>query len=414
LKTEFYVARRLFQGGSQKKSTGLMVSISVFGIALSLSVMIIAVAVTNGFKREISMKAIGFAADIQITNLNSQYSLYNMSPIPTNQPFLNDLRAIPEVRHVQSYCVKPGIMKSAGEIQGVVLKGIGKDFEWDFFQKNLKEGEVFQVSDSAVSNKIVLSCHMAKLLQLKLNDPVIIYFVQEPTRMRRFTVSGIYETGLMEFDKLFALADMRHIQRLNNWQKDQISGFEIFVRHFDQLEKTTDEIFNIAGTHLSEDGSSLNVQNIRELYSQLFDWLNLQDTTVFIILLLMALVAGFNMISGLLIIILERTSTIGVLKALGAENRFIRKIFLYESLFFIGKGLLWGNIIALTLCWLQWQFGVISLDQESYFLSKVPIDINLTGWLAINAGTTAAILLMLIVPSSIISRISPDMSIKFR
>jgi lipoprotein-releasing system permease protein len=414
LKTEFYIARRLFWGGSQKKSTGLMVSISVFGIALSLAVMMIAVAVTNGFKNEISNKAIGFAADIQITNLDSQYSLYNMSPITAEQPFLNELRQNPEIRHIQQYCIKPGILKSAGEIQGIVLKGIGKDFEWDFFRDNLVEGDVFQISDSVASDKIVLSRHIANLLQLKLGDPVVIYFVQEPVRMRRFTVSGIYETGLMEFDKLFAIVDMSHIQRLNNWKPTQISGYEIFVHHFDRLEATTDDVFNIAGFQLSEDGSSLNIQHIRELYSQLFDWLSLQDTTVFIVLLLMALVAGFNMISGLLIVILERTSTIGILKALGAGNKFIRKIFLHESLFFIGKGLLWGNIIALTLCWLQWQFGIVALDQESYFLNKVPIYIGLADVIIINIGTTLAILLMLLVPSSIISRISPDTSIKYR
>ncbi|MDR2848302.1 MAG: FtsX-like permease family protein [Bacteroidales bacterium] len=414
MKTEFYIAKRLFWGGSQKKSTGLMVSISVFGIALSLSVMIIAVAVTSGFKNEISDKAIGFAADIQITNLDSQYSLYNMSPITAEQPFLNELRQLPELRHIQQYCIKPGILKSAGEIQGIVLKGIGKDFEWDFFREHLVEGDVFQITDSVASDRIVLSRHIANLLQLKLNDPVVIYFVQEPVRMRRFTVSGIYETGLMEFDKLFAIVDMSHIQRLNNWEKNQISGYELFVHHFDRLEATTNDVFDIAGFQLSEDGSSLHIQHIRELYAQLFDWLSLQDTTVFIVLLLMALVAGFNMISGLLIVILERTSTIGILKALGAGDRFIRKIFLHESLFFIGKGLLLGNVLALTLCWLQWQFGIISLDQESYFLDKVPIYIGLADIIVINVGTTLAILLMLLVPSSIISRISPDTSIKYR
>ncbi|MDR1673081.1 MAG: FtsX-like permease family protein [Bacteroidales bacterium] len=414
MKTELYLARRLLSGGTQKKSTGLMVSVSIVGIALSLSVMIVAVSVTSGFKNEIGMKATGFSADIQITNLEGQYSLYNMSPIATEQPFMEALNALPEVRHIQRYCIKPGIMKSAGEIQGIVLKGIAEDFEWDFFEKNLLEGKVFHPTDSVVSDKILLSRHIAKLLQLKTGDPVIIHFVQEPLRIRRFFVCGIYETGLTEFDKMFALVDMAQLQRLNGWKSNQISGFEIFVRHFDRLEATTNEVFNLAGYGLSGDGSSLKIQNVRELYAQLFDWLGLQDTTVFIVLLLMALVAGFNMISGLLIVILERTSTVGVLKALGAGNRFIRKVFLYESVYFIGKGLLWGNFIALSLCWLQWKFGIVALDQESYFLSKVPIRISIVHLLAINAGTTLIILLMLIVPSSIISRISPDTSIKYR
>jgi len=391
-----------------------MVSISIFGIALSVAVMIVAIAITTGFKEEIGHKATGFAADIQITNLDSNHSLYNMSPISADQPFLGTLKETPDVRHVQQYCVKPGIMKSAGEIQGIVLKGVGKDFEWDFFQKNMVEGSVFEIADSAISDRIILSKHIAKLLQLNLGDRVVVYFIQDPPRAYPFTVSGIYNTGLVELDKVYALVDMKRLQRLNSWTPEQISGFEIFIRDFDKIDQMTDKVFDLAGFRLSEDGSSLNIQNVRELYSQIFDWLSLQDTTVAIILLLMVLVAGFNMISGLLIIILERTSAIGVLKALGANSRFIRKVFLYESAFFVGKGLLWGNIIALVLCWVQWQFGVIKLDQESYFLDKAPISIHLLQLIVINIGAAAAILFMLILPSAIISKISPESTIKYR
>ncbi|MDR1154210.1 MAG: ABC transporter permease [Bacteroidales bacterium] len=414
MNTELYIAKRLLKGGSQKKSTGLMVSISIFGIALSVAVMMIAVAITTGFKEEIGRKATGFAADIQITNLDSNRSLYNMSPISASQPFLDALNANPEVRHVQQFCIKPGIMKSADEIQGIVLKGVGGDFDWDFFRNNMIEGDVFETPDSAISNKIVLSKHIAKLLQLKLGDRVVVYFVQVPLRAFPFIISGIYDTGLVELDKKFALVDMRRLQRLNDWTPDQISGFEIFIRNFDNIERVTNEVFDLAGFRLSENGSALNVQNVRELYSQLFDWLSLQDTTVAIILLLMVLVAGFNMISGLLIIILERTSTIGILKALGANSRLIRKIFLYESAFFVGKGLLWGNAIALILCWVQWKFGVITLDQESYFLDRAPISIHLLQLILINIGAASAILLMLILPSAIISKISPESTMKYR
>jgi lipoprotein-releasing system permease protein len=305
-------------------------------------------------------------------------------------------------------------MQSAGEIQGIVLKGVGKDFEWDFFRNNMVEGDVFQLSDSTASNEIILSKHVANLLQLNLNDDVFVHFIQEPPRARRLTVTGIYNTGLVELDKVYALVDMRQIQRLNNWTPEQISGFEIFISNFDRIEQLTGEVFDLAGFRLSDDGSSLDVKNVRDLYSQIFDWLTLQDTTVAIILVLMVLVAGFNMISGLLIIILERTSTIGVLKALGANSRFIRKIFLYESAFFVGKGLLWGNIIALTLCFLQLKFGIITLDQESYFLDKAPISLHLLYLILINIGASAAILLMLILPSAIISRISPESTIKYR
>ena len=415
MNTGLYIAKRLLTGGSQKKSTGLMVSISIFGIALSVAVMIVAVAIATGFKEEIARKATGFAADIQITNLDGNHSLYNMSPISANQPFLDALEEMPEVRHVQQYCIKPGIMKSAGEIQGIVLKGVGKDFEWDFFKNNMVEGDIIQLPDSAPSGGIVLSKHVAKLLKLKLSDDVVIYFIQEPApRARRLTVTGIYNTGLVELDKVYALVDMRHLQHLNVWTSDQISGFEIFIRNFNKIEQMTDEVDDLAGFRLADDGSGLNVQNVRELYSQIFDWLSLQDTTVAIILLLMVVVAGFNMISGLLIIILERTSTIGILKALGANSRLIRRIFLYQSAFFVGKGLLWGNVIALVLCWLQWKFGIVTLDQESYFLDQAPVSIHLLQLILINIGAAAAILLMLILPSAMISKISPETTIKYR
>ena len=391
-----------------------MVSISIFGIALSVAVMIIAVAITTGFKEEIGRKATGFSADIQITNLDGSHSLYNMSPISANQPFINELKAIPEVRHIQQFCIKPGIMKSVDEIQAIVLKGVDRNFEWDFFRRNLVEGSILQLPDSVASNEIILSKHVANLLQLKLGDPVIVFFIQETPRPRRLTLSGIYNTGLVELDKVYALVDMRHIQKISDWSSNQISGFEIFIHDFDRIEQVTNKVFDLAGFRVAEDGSSLNVQNIRDLYSQIFDWLKLQDTTIAIIILLMILVAGFNMISGLLIIILERTSTIGVLKALGANSRLIRKIFLYVSAFFVGKGLLWGNIIALILCWLQWKFGILTLDQESYFLDKAPISLHLWQLFLINIGAAAAILIMLILPSAIISKISPETTIKYR
>ena len=391
-----------------------MVSISIFGIALSVAVMIIAMAITTGFKEEIGRKASGFAADIQITSLSGSHSLYNMSPISVNQPFMGELLSNHEIRHIQQYCIKPGIMKSADEIQGIVLKGMGKDYDWTFFRDNMVEGDVIHLSDTATSNGIVLSRHIARLLKLELGDELIVYFVQQPPRARRLTITGIYNTGLVELDKVYAIVDMRHIQQLNEWAPDQISGFEIFIHNFDRIEHVTYDVFDLAGFRLFDDGSSLNVQNVREMYSQIFDWLSLQDTTVAIILILMVFVAGFNMISGLLIIILERTSTIGVLKAMGANSGFIRKIFLYQSVFFVGKGLLWGNIIALTLCFIQLQFGIITLDQESYFLDKAPISIHLWHLIAINTGAATGILLMLLLPSAIISKISPETTIRYR
>ena len=410
MNTPKYIAKRLLRGGSQKKATGLMVNISVFGIALSVAVMIIAVAITTGFKEEIGQKATGFAADIQITFSSGSPSIYNMDPISASQPFLCELEDMPDIRHIQQFCIKPGIMKSAQEIQGIVLKGIGKDFEWDFFQNNLVEGDIFHISDTTISNEIVISKHIAGLLQLELGDELIIYFVQQPPRARRLTISGIYNTGLVELDQIYALVDMRHIQNINNWEPDQISGFEIFINNFNRIERVTDDIFDI----IWPSNQHLEVHNIRQMYSQIFDWLRLQDTTVAIILIVMAIVAGFNMISGLLIIIIERTSTIGILKAMGADNRFIRKIFRHKSAYFVQKGLLWGNIIALTLCFLQMQFGLLSLDQESYFIDKVPISISLLQLVLINIFAMIWIRLMLLLPPLIISKISPETTMRYR
>ena len=390
-----------------------MVDISVFGISLSIAVMIIATAITAGFKEEISKKATGFAADIQITAVSGSHSLHNMSLISANQPFIEELKAMPEIKRVQQFCIKPGIMKGEGEIQGIVLKGICKDFEWDFFKNNLVAGSVFHLRDT-VSNQIVMSRHTASLLQKDVGDEVLIYFVQQPPRARRMTIAGIYNTGLVELDKVYALVDMRMIQNLNGWEEDEISGFEIFIQDFKKIEQITYEVDFIAGFQLTQDGTFLNVQNIRKMYSQIFDWLSLQNINVIVILVLMAFVAAFNMISGLLIIILERTSTIGVLKAMGANNSFIRKIFRLQAWYFVMKGLIWGNVIALTLCYIQIRYGILSLDQESYFIDKVPIALNFWDIIMINIASSLFIQLMLMLPTLIISKISPEKTIRYR
>jgi lipoprotein-releasing system permease protein len=386
--------------------------IAIVGIALGLAVMILSIAIASGFKKEISNKIIGFGSHIQILNYDSNLS-FETNPINKEQAFYGDIKDLMGIQNIQEFAIKGGLIKTQEDFQGVVLKGIGSDFDWSFFDQNIVEGKSFRVSDSARTNDILISKYVAELLKLKLGDKVISYFIQEPMRMRSFTISGIYETSLAEFDERFALVDIKHIQKLNNWEDNQISGFEILLSDFSKLDKMTDDVRDIVGFRFNPDGSKLKVVSIKEKYYQMFDWLELTDTNVWVILILMVSVAGFNMISGLLILILERTNMIGILKALGTKNWSIRKIFLYQSGFIISKGLLWGNIIGLSMCFLQSQFQIIKLDAASYYLTAVPINLKLWYVLALNAGTLIITVLMLLIPSYIISRLSPEKTIKF-
>ncbi|HNV81241.1 MAG: FtsX-like permease family protein [Tenuifilaceae bacterium] len=413
MKPEFFIAQRLTDASAGKVSLSRpFVRISTVAVALSLSVMIIAVGVMVGFKKEITEKTIGFGSHIQMVNYDSNIS-FETHPIPSTLEFLPDIQSIKGVRHIQTFALKPGIIKTDTEIQGVVLKGVSNDFDWSFFEKNLWDGTILALSDSTASNGAMISKTIAQLLKLQVDDTFDMFFVQEPPRVRRFTVTGIYDSQMAEFDKLFVIGDIRHIQRLNGWAPNQITGFELLIDDFKKIYEVTDEVELITLSHFLDDGSRLKVLNIMQKYPQIFDWLGLQDLNVIVLLVLVLAVAGINMISGLLIIILERTNMIGLLKALGAENRLIRNIFLIQSGHIIAKGLFWGNLIGLTVAFLQIHFGLIKLDPENYFLSTVPIDINLLHIILLNIGTFLLTLMMLLVPSMVIAKISPDKTIKF-
>jgi len=389
-----------------------MLNIAVIGVALSLAVMIVSVSIVTGFKKEITNKIVGFGSHIQILNFDSNES-YETQPIRKDQEFLSKLKAEPYVVNVQEFATKAGIIKSGSDIQGVVLKGIGSDFDWTFFRNYIIKGTTFTVTDSVRSNKVLISRYIANLLKMDVGDEFIMYFIQDPPRMRRFEVSGIYETSLEEFDRTYVLADIKHIQRLNDWNENQISGFEITVSDFRHLDELTYNVMNIVGYGFEEDESRLKVINIDEKYPQIFDWLNLQDMNVLIILLLMLIVAGVNMVAGLLILILDRTNMIGILKALGAGNVSIRKVFLYQSGFLIIKGLFWGNLIGISICLTQKYFQILKLDQTSYYLTAVPVNLNFYHLAGLNIITCIVIILILIIPSVVISKISPAQAIKF-
>ena len=415
MNTERFIARRIiFGSGNSNQLSRPIVRISVLGIALGLAVMILAIAIVTGFQNEIKNKLIGFGSHIVITNYDDNVS-DEPQPISKNQPFLPELKNHKEIAHVQIYATKSGIVKTKNVNEGVLLKGVGADYDWKFIKENLKSGKVFSVSDTGASRDIIISQYLADELELKLNDKMVIYFltrkkdtmsVQYEQRIKTFNVSGIYETGYEDYDKKLVLVDIGQIQKINFWENDLIGGFEIAVKDYKKVDAVGEEVDDIIGQGLS-------VQTVKQMNESVFAWLDWMDVNVQIILILMVIVAGINMMSALLILILERTTMIGLLKALGARNTSIQKVFLYNSAFIIGKGLLWGNIIGIGLALLQQHFGLFKLDAKIYYLTQIPININLLYILLLNIGTLLCCLIMLIIPSFIVSKITPVKAIRF-
>jgi len=409
----YFIAERLIRGRREGTSFSRPINvIAIIGIAMGLAVMILAVSILTGFKQQIREKIVGFGSNITIMNFDSNISLETI-PISDTQPFIPKIKAIPGIKHVQVFATKAGIIKTDDAFQGVVLKGVGSDFDWDYFRSNMVDGRVFTVTDTGRTNDVIISKKIADMLKLKTGDSFGMYFIQDPPRSRKFTISGIYETSLEEFDKMYVFCDIGHIKRLNGWSDDQVSGFEIFIDDFDRLSQMTAAVRDAIGYRISENEPRFRVTDIRDRYPQIFDWLNFQDLNVIIIITLMLIVAGFNMISGLLILILEKTNMIGVLKALGSDNTVIRRVFLYQAAYLIGKGLLWGNLIGTGLAFLQLKTGLITLDPTSYYIKTVPVNLEVANIIMLNAGTMAAIILMLLIPSQLITRITPVKAIKY-
>ncbi|WP_299583861.1 FtsX-like permease family protein [uncultured Sunxiuqinia sp.] len=415
MNTELFIARRLFSSKDQtQRMSRRIVRLAVAGISLGMVVMILAVGIVTGFQREIEEKVNGFAAHLQVVNYDSNLS-YQTESINQDQPFLEELKAMSEVKHVQQFITKPGMIRTEDAIQGMVLKGIGTDFDWNFFDHNQVAGSRL-VLDSLRTNQVWISEQISNLLQLGLGDSFRMYFLNEnerTPRIRQFEVGGIYRTGLEEFDEMFMLIDIRHLQSLNSWAEDEISGYEVFVNDLDEVDELEYEVRNLILANLADEDTLLRVINIKRKFPHIFDWLNLLDMNVWIILVLMVLVAGFNMVSGLLVIILERTQMIGILKSLGAANVNVRKIFLYFSAFLIGEGLLWGNVLGLMLGLLQHYFEIIHLDPTSYYVDTVPVNISILHLLLLNIGALGITIFMLLGPSYFVSRIAPEKTIRF-
>lgn len=410
----YFIAHRLIRGRREGTSFSRPINvIAIIGIAMGLAVMILAVAILTGFKQQIREKVVGFGSHIQIMNFDSNTS-FETAPISDTQKFIPLIKQIPGIAHVEVFATKAGIIRTDEDIQGVVLKGIGSDFDWKYFSTNMVNGSVFTVADTGrPDDRVIISKKIANMLRLKTGDTFAMLFIQDPPRMRKFTISGIYETSLEEFDKMYVYCDIGQIKRLNGWKNDQVSGFEVFIKDFRKLDEMTSAVRDAIGYKIAEGDAKFKVTNIRMKYPQIFDWLNFQDINVIIIILLMLIVAGFNMISGLLILILEKTNMIGVLKSLGAEDNTIRRVFLYQAAYLIGKGLFWGNLIGIGLAYLQLKTSVITLDPSSYYIKTVPVNLELSHILLLNAGTMAAIILMLLVPTQLISRITPVKAIRY-
>jgi lipoprotein-releasing system permease protein len=414
VKFSFFIARRFsgfFSEKGVKKPPGI--KISIFGIAAGTAVILLAFAVVVGFKNEVSNRVTGFGAHIQIMAFNSGLS-FEKTPISISEKTQNDILNINNVKKIEKIITKSGIVKTENSFQGVVFKGVDSNYCWDFLEKNLVEGEIINFKKPENQNKVLISKYLADALMLKTGDALNAYFFEQQVRARKFEIAGVYSTSFSEFDKLFVICNLIPVRILNNWDSTQISTLEIMLHDFEKLNETAANINFLVGNKFSDDGFLYNTLTIKEIYPQIFNWLDMLDLNAWIILILMITVAGFNMISGLLILILERTQTIGILKALGTKNSEIRKIFLIHALFFVFKGMFWGNVFGIGLAAIQYHTHVINfLNPEYYYVTFVPVSLNFWTVLLINAGVFAAAISMMLLPSHIITKISPAKSIKF-
>jgi len=402
---EAYIAKRL-SFSKQSGFSSFIIKIAIVAVTLSVAIMIIATALVNGFKKEIENKVFGFMGNIQVSSFESNYA-FESKPIDYNTKLCKQINNLNAVKRIQSYANITTILKSPTEMEGIALKGVGFDFDWQFFKKYMHTGQSFVLDSTKKSNEIVLSKTTADRLKVEVGDKVNAYFIQNPPRVRSFKISGIFNTGLIEYDMAYALIDIRHVQKLHNWNDKQIEGYEIFVENVSEMEKTNNALFyNVLGPDLLS-------QTLREINPSIFNWLELQSVNEKVIFTLMIIVAVINMITTLLILIMERTNMIGILKALGATNWSIRKLFLYNAAFIVGFGLLFGNLFGLGLCFFQHQFGFIELSEESYFIKTAPIYINWWIIFLINIATMAVCIISLLLPSYLITKISPVKAIRF-
>lgn len=414
MKFELFIARNIYFGGdSSAKRISPAVKIATVGVAIGLAVMILAVAIVIGFKNEVSDKVIGFGSHITVSGMNEE-SYLTAVPVSVDSAVCMAMRADARVKNIERVAETPAVFKTDTDFAGVVIKGIGREYDTAFFHKSLVEGRLPDVYGNKPSNEVLVSSQIASQLRLDIGSSIYCYFINgENVKARKFKICGIYRTNFTEYDRLFVLGDIRTLQRVNGWSDDQYTALEINLHNRENVEPFAEELFfSLLGQH-DKYGTIYYVKSAYDKNPQLFEWLDLLDMNVWIIIVLMSAVAGFTIISGILIIILERTSMIGTLKALGADNRSIRKIFVILSSFLIIKGMIWGNIVGLVLCGLQYWFKIVKLDPAVYYISAVPIEMDWRILMLLNIGCLLLFTLIVVAPTYVISRIKPATTMRF-
>lgn len=407
MKLEYFIAKRLITTKDYKSSISApIINIAISAIAIGMIMMMVSVATGIGLQQKIREKIAAFNGHIVIANFDSNQSEATLMPIAKQQTFYPDFKTLPEISHIQAVAVKAGIIRTETAFEGIMFKGVGTDYDWKYIAEYLSSGRLPKVS-GALAQEVVVSSYIASRLNLKLNDTFHAYFMKsEGYNVRSFKIVGIFNSGFQEFDATYIIGDIRHVQRLNKWSNDQIGAFELFVNDFTAIEAIGEKVYQ-------ETSSTLDSKTIVEKYSYIFDWLKLFDINIIVILVVMILVATINMVVALLVLILERTQMIGILKALGADNWSVRKIFLYNAFYLIIRGLFWGNLIGIAILLLQHYFGIIQLNPENYYVNKAPVYFNL-GYIALlNIMTIVVCFLVLLLPSYIITRISPVRAIRY-
>ena len=407
---ELFIAKRIIAGKKYKNSiSSPIIKIAITAIALGIIIMLIAVATASGLQTKIRDKMAGFKGHVQILNYDNNNSDVSTTPINIEQNFYPEFKNIKGIKNVQVFANKAGILRTETDFEGIIFKGVSSDYDWSLFKEYLIEGKLPDFNKPRTRD-ILLSETVVNRLQLKLNDTILATFLKTATSKlpsnRKYIITGIYNSGFAQFDKNMMIGDIREVQKLNKWTENQIGGFEVVLDNFDDIKEKGDEIY-------SEIGVTLNSKTILDLYPTVFDWIKLFDNNVWFIIVIMILIAGINMITALLVLILERVHMIGILKALGSYNSSIRKIFLYNASYLILKGLFWGNIIGLSIIGFQYFFKVITLNPETYYVAVMPVHITIGAIIALNIGTLILCFLMLIIPSYIITKINPSKSIKF-
>jgi len=409
LNLELFIAKRIIGNKAYKSSVSApIIKIGIAAIAIGIVVMLIAIATGLGLQQKIRDKVVAFNGHIQITNYDTNASDESQVPILRDQDFYPEFNAVEEVTHIQGVATKFAVIRTETDFEGIVVKGVGSDYKWDYFKEFLVEGRVPDFSGKR-NEEILISSYLANRLGFKVGDKFQTLFGENLNKMPRiinYEIVGIYNSGFQELDEKFCIADLRHIQRLNKWEANQIGSFEVFIEDFSDINEITDEVFK-------ETNSFLNVIPVNKKYYTVFEWVKIFESNINIIIIIMIIVAGINMITTLLVLILERTNMIGVLKALGSSNWSVRKVFLYNASYLIGLGLLWGNLIGLGLLLAQKYFKLFPLNPDTYYVSEAPVYLNWDYILILNVGTFVACLLMLLIPSVIISRISPVKAIRF-